>query len=79
MWFILLVTCCALFTEIAAFPKPQDYDFLPPFDVDSVGQGNLVPQGFSTPQRESRQAQDDNGVAVTRYSFEFNDLAYKYT
>lgn len=78
MWFILLVTCCALFTEIVALPTPQDYNFLP-FDVDSLGQGNLPPQGFSTPQRETRQVVDDNGVSVTRYFFDFNELGYKYT
>lgn len=78
MWFILLVTYCTLITNVISAPTPQDFELPNQFDVESIGQGNLRPQGFASPQRDSRQA-NDNGISVTRYLFEFNELAYKYT
>lgn len=75
MWFILLVTCCTLISNVISAPTPQDFE-LPHFDLDSLGQGNLQPQGFSHLQRDSRQALDSS---VARYFFEADDNAYKYT
>lgn len=75
MWFILLVACCSLITNAISAPTPQDVE-LPHFDEESVGQGNLKPQGFTPLQRDTRQAFGDS---VVRYFFEFNENSYKYT
>lgn len=64
-----------MISNTIAAPTPQELE-LPHFDEQSVGQGNLTPQGFTPVQRDTRQARDSS---VVRYFYEQNEDSYKYT
>lgn len=88
MKFVLFVVSCTLISHISCAPKPQEAEFQPSFDIESLAQRIGLPQGFSVPNRDSRQASDDQLTSqindnlpfgVVRYFFELNDLSYRFT
>lgn len=81
MLFILFAIGCTLISHVTCAPKPQqEAEFQPAFDIESLAQRIPFPQGFSAPNRDSRQANDPNiPFGVVRYFFELNDLSYRFT
>lgn len=93
MLIILIVACCSIISRVNCAPRPQEetVELQPPiFSIDNIAQRIGLPQGFTVPNRDARQAADDSSTVqsaaddlsqfgVVRYFFEQEDFAYKYT
>lgn len=80
MLFVNFIIGCTLISQISCAPRPQEAQFQPAFDIESLQSRIPFPQGFSVPTRDSRQANDaNNPFGVVRYFFELNDLSYRFT